>query len=156
MTETPKVLFVCLGNICRSPMAEGAFLEEARREAVAVVADSAGLHGWHVGRPPDRRAQAVALKNGVDIGDQRARTLTAEDFREFTHVVAMDHDILKGVKKMAPKDGTAQISLFLDHAHGRAGQAVPDPYYGEDAAFEETWADVVEGSQGLIRAFKPD
>ncbi len=154
MSKTPKVLFVCLGNICRSPMAQGAFLHVASKAGLKLEADSAGLHGWHVGRPPDRRSQAVALKYGVDIGDQRARVLTPADFAAFTHVIAMDHEILRAVKKMAPDPAPAAVSLFLDHAPGRAGQEVPDPFYGDDDGFEATWADVMEGSEGLIRIFQ--
>jgi protein-tyrosine phosphatase len=146
---TPSVLFVCLGNICRSPLAEAAFREEALRLKLDVIADSAGTGGWHVGAPPDPRAQAVALKNGVDISALRGRQVKPADFRRFTHLVAMDHENLANVRRLAPPDATAELSLLLDHVEGRAGQAVADPYFGEDDGFDVTWADVTAGARAL-------
>ena len=146
---TPSVLFVCLGNICRSPLAEASFREEARRLKLDVIADSAGTGGWHIGAPPDPRAQAVALKNGVDISALRGRQVKPADFRRFTHLVAMDHDNLANLRRLAPPDATAELSLLLDHVEGRAGQAVADPYFGEDDGFDVTWADVTAGARAL-------
>ncbi|WP_449254014.1 low molecular weight protein-tyrosine-phosphatase [Brevundimonas naejangsanensis] len=146
---TPSVLFVCLGNICRSPLAEGAFREEARRLKLDVIADSAGTGGWHIGAPPDPRAQAVALKKGVDISALRGRQVKPADFRRFTHLVAMDHENLANLRRLAPPDATAKLSLLLDHVEGRAGQAVADPYFGEDDGFDVTWADVTAGARAL-------
>lgn len=145
----PSVLFVCLGNICRSPLAEAAFREEARRLKLDVIADSAGTGGWHVGAPPDPRAQAVALKNGVDISALRGRQVKPADFRRFTHLVAMDHENLANLRRLAPPDATAKLSLLLDHVEGRAGQAVADPYFGQDDGFDVTWADVTAGARAL-------
>lgn len=146
---TPSVLFVCLGNICRSPLAEAAFRAEAHRLKLDAVADSAGTGGWHVGAPPDPRAQAVALKNGVDISALRGRQVKLADFRRFTHLVAMDHENLANLRRLAPPDATAELSLLLDHVEGRAGQAVADPYFGEDDGFDITWADVTAGARAL-------
>ncbi|MBK1967997.1 MULTISPECIES: low molecular weight protein-tyrosine-phosphatase [Brevundimonas] len=146
---TPSVLFVCLGNICRSPLAEAAFREEARRLKLDVVADSAGTGGWHVDSPPDPRAQAVALRNGVDISALRGRQVKPADFRRFTHLVAMDHDNLASLRRLAPPDATAELSLLLDHVEGRAGQAVADPYFGKDDGFDVTWTDVTAGARAL-------
>ncbi|WP_427792374.1 low molecular weight protein-tyrosine-phosphatase [Brevundimonas diminuta] len=146
---TPSVLFVCLGNICRSPLAEAAFREEAPRLKLDAITDSAGTGGWHIGSPPDPRAQAVALKNGVDISALRGRQVKPADFRRFTHLVAMDHDNLANLRRLAPPDATAELSLLLDHVEGRAGQAVADPYYGEDDGFAVTWADVTVGVRAL-------
>ena len=112
---TPCVLFVCLGNICRSPLAEAAFREEARRLNLDVVADSAGTGGWHVGEPPDPRAQAVARRNGVDISSLRGRQVKPADFHRFTHIVALDEDNLANLRRLAPPDATAELSLLLDH-----------------------------------------
>lgn len=145
----PSILFVCLGNICRSPLAEAAFREEARRLKLDAITDSAGTGNWHIGSPPDPRAQAVALKNGVDISGLRGRQVKPADFRRFTHLVAMDHDNLANLRRIAPPDATAKLSLLLDHVEGRAGQAVADPYYGEDDGFDVTWADVTAGARAL-------
>ncbi len=145
----PSILFVCLGNICRSPLAEAAFRDEARRLKLDAVTDSAGTGNWHIGSPPDPRAQAVALKNGVDISGLRGRQVKPADFRRFTHLVAMDHDNLANLRRIAPPDATAKLSLLLDHVEGRAGQAVADPYYGEDDGFDVTWADVTAGARAL-------
>ncbi|WP_392353619.1 low molecular weight protein-tyrosine-phosphatase [Brevundimonas sp. LF-1] len=146
---TYSILFVCLGNICRSPLAEAAFREEARRLKLDVIADSAGTGGWHIDFPPDARAQAVARKHSVDISALRGRQVKPADFRRFTHVVAMDHDNLANLRRLAPADATAELSLLLDHVEGRAGQAVADPYFGEDDGFDLTWADVTAGARAL-------
>ena len=146
---TRSVLFVCLGNICRSPLAEAALREEARRIGLDLIVDSAGTGDWHAGDPPDPRAQAVALAHGVDISNLKARQVTRADFRRFTHVVAMDHDNLKNLKRIAPADTEAELSLFLDHVPGREGQPVADPWFGDDAGFEITWADAVAGARAL-------
>ena len=146
-----SVLFVCLGNICRSPLAEAAFRREVERLGLDVEIDSAGTGDWHVGRPPDRRAQAVALKHGVDISHLRARQVSADDFRRFDHIVALDEENLANLRLIEPADRRASLSLLLDHVDGRAGQAVADPYYGGDEHFDETWRDVTEGARALAR-----
>ncbi|RZJ94833.1 MAG: low molecular weight phosphotyrosine protein phosphatase, partial [Brevundimonas sp.] len=108
----------------------------------------------HAGDPPDRRAQATALRHGIDISGYRGRQVTKADFRRFTHIVALDDQNLRDLKRLAPADATATLSLMLDHAPGRAGQAVADPYYGDDAGFETTWADVSAGAAGLVQALR--
>jgi protein-tyrosine phosphatase len=147
----PSVLFVCLGNICRSPLAEAALREEAERSGLAIEIDSAGTGDWHVGAPPDLRAIAVAKRNGVDISGLRARLVTPGDFHRFDHVVALDAENLANLKRMQPPDARAELSLLLDHVEGKGGQAVADPYYGDDEHFDETWADVTAGAQALVR-----
>ena len=151
---TPSVLFVCLGNICRSPLAEAAFREEARRLKLDVVVDSAGTGGWHVGEPPDPRAQAVARRNGVNISSLRGRQVKPGDFRRFTHIVALDEDNLANLRRLAPADATADLSLLLDHVEGREGQPVADPYFGDDDGFDVTWADVTAGTRGLAQKLR--
>jgi protein-tyrosine phosphatase len=146
-----SVLFVCLGNICRSPLAEAAFRREADRLGLEVEVDSAGTGDWHIGYPPDPRARAVAARNGVDIGHLRARQVTPDDFRRFDHIVALDSKNLRDLEAMRPADGKAELSLLLDHVEGRTGQAVADPYYGEDQHFDAAWADVALGAEGLAR-----
>jgi protein-tyrosine phosphatase len=147
----PSVLFVCLGNICRSPLAEGAFRAEAERLGLDVMADSAGTGGWHAGEPPDRRAIAAAMRQGVDISGLRARQVKPEDFRRFSHILALDHDNLRNLRAMRPADGSAKIGLLLDHASGFEGKAVADPYYGDDAGFDVTWDEVAAAAKGLAR-----
>ena len=149
MADKPAILFVCLGNICRSPLAEGAFRDEAKKLGLDVEIDSAGIGGWHAGEAPDRRARAAARRHGIDISDQRARKLTRDDFRKFTHIVAADEDVLSALEAMRPSDGTAELSLMLDHVGGREGQSVTDPYYGDDEDFDQTWQDVSEAARGL-------
>jgi protein-tyrosine phosphatase len=146
-----SVLFVCLGNICRSPLAEAAFRAEAERLGLEVVIDSAGTGDWHLGHPPDPRAAAVAKRNGIDISHLRARRVSPADFRRFDHIVGLDAQNLADLKAMQPADGKAELSLLLDHVEGRKGQAVADPYYGGDEHFDETWADVAAGAEGLAR-----
>ncbi|HYC73868.1 low molecular weight protein-tyrosine-phosphatase [Brevundimonas sp.] len=145
----PSVLFVCLGNICRSPLAEAALRVEAERSGLDLIVDSAGTGNWHAGEPPDRRAIAVARRHGVDISGLRARQVRPDDFRRFTHIVALDHDNLSDLRKLAPADAMAELSLLLDHVEGRAGQAVADPWFGDEAAFDVTWAEVTAAAKGL-------
>ncbi|MCE4224111.1 low molecular weight phosphotyrosine protein phosphatase [Methylobacterium sp. C25] len=152
-TRKPAVLFVCLGNICRSPLAEAAFRREAELRGLDVEIDSAGTSGWHIGSPPDLRAQAVALRHGVDISGYQGRQVQAEDFSRFTHIVALDRKNLAALKRMRPADG-AELSLLLDHVPGRSGEAVADPYYGDEAGFETTWGDVTEGARALVDRLK--
>jgi len=151
MDNKTAVLFVCLGNICRSPLAEAAFREEAARQGLDVAVDSAGIGDWHAGEAPDPRAQAVARRHGMDIGNLRARQVVREDFRRFTHIVGFDRQNLAALKRLRPADGTAEISLLLDHVKGREGRSVDDPWYGGQAAFEKTWRDVTEAVRALAQ-----
>jgi len=154
--KKPSVLFVCLGNICRSPLAEAAFRAEAARVGLDVDADSAGVGGWHAGEPPDRRAQAVARRHGVDISGYRARKVVAEDFRRFTHVIALDHENLAALEALRPQDGTAELKLLLDYVKGREGEAVDDPWYGPASSFEVTWLEVKQAAEGLVKTFSEE
>ncbi len=150
MKMPPSVLFVCLGNICRSPLAEGAMRAEAGKAELDLVVDSAGTGHWHVGAPPDARAQAVARRHGVDISGLRARQVAAEDFRRFTHIFALDPENLADLATIRPGDATASLGLLMDVVPGREGTAVDDPYYGEAAGFEATWADVTAAARALV------
>ena len=138
----PALLFVCLGNICRSPMAEGAMRAALAQAGLDWPIDSAGTGAWHVGNPPDGRGQMVAMANGVDISDLRARQVAVSDFTQFTHIFAMDQENLANLRRLSPPNATAQISLLLDWLPGHEGQAVDDPYYGGEEGFEVTWANV--------------
>ncbi|HEV2866055.1 MAG TPA: low molecular weight protein-tyrosine-phosphatase [Allosphingosinicella sp.] len=144
-----RVLFVCLGNICRSPLAEAVFRLEAERAGLDVDVDSAGTGGWHVGEPPDWRAQALAKRHGLDVGDLRARQVSPEDFRRFDLILAMDRQNFAELHRMRPDAGHAELTLLLDHVPGREGQSVADPYYGGEAHFDVTWADVSAGARAL-------
>jgi protein-tyrosine phosphatase len=147
---TPSILFVCLGNICRSPLAEAAYRNAAQGSGGAVETDSAGTGDWHIGAPPDHRACAEALRHGIDISAYRARQVCPDDFYRFDHIVALDHSNLAALKAMAPADATARLSLLLDHVAGKEGQAVADPYFGEAEGFAETWRDVDEAARALV------
>lgn len=146
-----SVLFVCLGNICRSPLAEAAFRSEAQRLGLDVEIDSAGTGDWHIGYPPDPRAAAVAARNGIDISHLKARLVTAGDFRRFDHIVALDPNNLSDLERLRPEGAKARLSLLLDHVEGRKGQAVADPYHGDDSHFDAAWDDAVAGAEGLAR-----
>ena len=150
----PAVLFVCLGNICRSPMAEGAFRQAAKAAGLDVMIDSAGTAAYHVGDPPDPRAQETARKYGAEIGGLRGRQLVPEDFRRFTHVLVMDHANLANAQAIVPADAICQPQLLLDLVPGREGAAVADPYYGGEEHFEDTWADVSRAAAALVEALR--
>ncbi|WP_337190902.1 low molecular weight protein-tyrosine-phosphatase [Qipengyuania algicida] len=147
---TPAILFVCLGNICRSPLAEGAFRHEAQLAGLEVEIDSAGTGGWHQGEPPDQRARAAAKAGGVDISNLRARQVRLDDFDRFTHIFAMDEQNLADLKAMAPAGSKAEITLLLDLVSGREGASVSDPYYGGEEMFDYTWEDVSTASRALV------
>jgi protein-tyrosine phosphatase len=144
------VLFVCLGNICRSPLAEAAFRKRADEAGLEVKVDSAGTGAWHKGQPPDRRSIAEAARRGIDISSQRARQVRAGDFSAFDHIIGMDADNLRDLRAIMPEGSTARLALVLDFAIGREGQSVADPYYGGDADFARTWEDVDRGAAGLV------
>lgn len=148
---TVSVLFVCLGNICRSPLAEAAFRAEAKAAGLEFPIDSAGTGDWHIGHAPDPRAQAVAEKHGIDIGAYRARQVVPDDFVRFMHIVALDAQNLADLEALRPANARASLSLLLDHVPGRAGQSVADPYYGNARDFEIAWAEVTAGARGLLQ-----
>lgn len=152
----PAVLFVCLGNICRSPLAEAAFRKEAECAGLNVEIDSAGTGDWHIGHAPDERAQAVALKQGLNISQYRARQVTPDDFRRFTHVVALDAQNLADLEVLRPDDALAQLSLLLDYVEGMEGLPVPDPYYGGPEGFDETWSLVSTAARALVQRIAVD
>lgn len=132
-----SILFVCLGNICRSPTAEGLMLNHLASAGLAerIRVDSAGIGGWHTGEPPDRRAIAAARKHGVDLTSLRARQVRKSDFSDFDLIVGMDRQNVDDLRRLAPKQSTARIGLWLTEALGRPDE-VPDPYYENDRAFD--------------------
>jgi protein-tyrosine phosphatase len=145
-----RVLMVCLGNICRSPMAQAVLAARAAAAGLAVTADSAGILGWHDGSPPDPRSVAAAARRGLDIASQRARRVIAEDFARFDLLCAMDGRILDGLRQRRPPGSPARLGLLMDFAPGPAGRAVPDPYHEGDEAFDAV-LDMIEAAvDGLL------
>ncbi len=155
-SELVRVLFVCMGNICRSPTAEGVFRNLLKREGLShlVETDSAGTHGYHVGRPPDARAQAAAQARDIDISDLRARSVELSDFEYFHWIVAMDNDNLANLMAECPRSHRSKVSRLLDFAPESGTEEVPDPYYGGNAGFEHVLDLVEAGSRGLLRAIR--
>jgi protein-tyrosine phosphatase len=144
-----RVLFVCTGNICRSPTAEGVFRQLARQAGIEVHAESAGTHDYHVGDAPDRRSMAHALKRGYDLSSQRARQVRAEDFEQFDLLLAMDKGHRDNLLQRSPPQHRHKIRLLLEFA-GREGHEVPDPYYGAADGFEQVLEMTEAASRGLL------
>jgi protein-tyrosine phosphatase len=149
--EKVSVLFVCMGNICRSPTAEGVFrhLVAERGLVDRIDVDSAGTHAYHVGEPPDRRAQAAAAQRGVSLADIRARRFGVADFERFDFILAMDRDNLNLLSEQADASQRRKLHLFLDFSSG-AESEVPDPYYGGATGFERVLDLVEDASRGLL------
>ncbi len=149
-----KVLFICMGNICRSPTAEGVFrhLLTQRNLHDLVQTDSAGTHAYHVGNPPDPRAQEAAMRRGIDLGAQRARQVCEEDFLHFDYVLAMDRSNLVDLRATCPESCRDKLGLFLDYAPHLEVREVPDPYYGGAAGFERVLDMIEAASEGLLAA----
>jgi protein-tyrosine phosphatase len=148
-----RVLFVCMGNICRSPTAEGVFRQivQAHDERMSLEIDSAGTHDYHIGEPPDRRAVAAAQRRGIDLSALRARSVANDDFERFDLILAMDRDNLDLLQRRAPVKYHERIRLVMDYAPDAYTREVPDPYYGGPKGFEEV-LDLLElASKGLLR-----
>lgn len=155
---TVNVLFVCLGNICRSPTAHGVFqyLVEHHNLQHEINVDSAGTGDWHIGRVPDARSTATALQRGYDLSVLRARQVSAEDFARFDYILAMDAQNLRDLQKMRPAQFRGELDLFLSYGDGDYGDGklreVPDPYYGGADGFEHVLDLVEDAAQGLLHA----
>ena len=152
-SPSESVLFVCLGNICRSPTAEGVLRELAARAGVSdkLLVASAGIGDWHVGEPPDRRAIAHAAKRGYDIRKQRARQICEADFERFKWILAMDQDVLRGVNEVRPRSHEGHVGLFLDIAPSLGTRDVPDPYFGGADGFERVLDLIEAASDPLLK-----
>lgn len=150
--QATSVLFVCLGNICRSPTAHGVFRALVEREGLSHVirVDSAGTSGWHIGEPPDRRATAEAGKRGYDLSDLRGRQFQASDYLEFDYILAMDEDNLANMAALKPASYQGVLDLFLSFGSQNAIQEVPDPYYGGNQGFTHVLDLVEDGCAGLL------
>lgn len=151
-----RVLFVCLGNICRSPTAHGVFKARVREAGLAgqVQVDSAGTHGYHIGAPPDARSQRHALRRGYDLSAQRGRQLTAADFDRFDLVLAMDWDNLALAEQLCPPQHRRKLRRFAEFFQRSDHTVVPDPYAGGPAGFELVLDLVEDGSEGLLAHVK--
>ena len=147
-----KVLFVCMGNICRSPTAHGVFRSLVAREGLAdaITIDSAGTHAYHVGSGPDKRAQATARSRGVDLSDLVARRVESGDFDQFDYVLAMDQENFISLSEICPDEHIEKIHMFMDFAPGMRTREVPDPYYGGPSGFERVFDLVEAASEGLL------
>lgn len=146
-----KILFVCLGNICRSPTAEAVFRTRAAAAGLDVETDSAGTGAWHIGNPPDTRMQLAARAAGYDLSPLRARQITPSDFRKFTRIIVMDDDNLNDVNALRPKGYPTPVDLFLPYGPSDKTN-VPDPYY--DGGFDAVVKLIEDASDGLINALK--
>lgn len=147
-----RVLFVCMGNICRSPTAHGVFrhLVEEAGLAHRIEIDSAGTHAYHLGEPPDDRARKTALSRGIDIGDLRARRAAPEDFQAFDYVLAMDQDNYHSLSRICPAGMERKLLLFMDYAPEYRVREVPDPYYGGQRGFDQVLDMVEAAARGLL------
>jgi protein-tyrosine phosphatase len=149
-----RLLFVCMGNICRSPSAEGVFRRVLADKApqLPVEIDSAGTHDYHVGSPPDRRAVEAALRRGVDLSNLRARQISHQDFARFDLILVMDEENLSAVRAIAPAQYRSRVRLLMEYAPNASLPHVPDPYYGGLRGFEEVLDLLEEASEGLLAA----
>lgn len=147
-----QVLFVCTGNICRSPTAEGVFVALVNKEQVAqrFVIESAGTHAYHLGEAPDLRTQKAAEERGISLAQMRARKVSLADFAAFDYLLAMDKDNYDTLMNAAPDQHQAKIKLFLDFATQSDAQEVPDPYYGGEYGFERVLDMVEDGALGFL------
>ena len=154
--ENVSVLFVCMGNICRSPTAETVFRHYVESAGVSehILIDSAGTHAYHVGDPPDLRSQRAALQRGYDLSKLRGRQVCREDFRRFDYVLAMDSSNLGILQRLATPDSSAVTRLFLEYARHHAEREVPDPYYGGEDGFEHVLDMVEDAAQGLLEEIR--
>jgi protein-tyrosine phosphatase len=149
-----SVLFVCMGNICRSPTAEGVFRHQVQAVGLGdrFVIDSAGTHAYHIGDAPDPRSIEAAARRGYDLSAQRARKVMARDFEEFDHVLAMDRDNLRRLAAACPPEHAHKLGLFMAHASKTSSDIVPDPYYGGGTDFDIVIDYVEDASAGLLVA----
>lgn len=147
-----SVLMVCMGNICRSPMAEGILRREVKKAGLQdqIKIDSAGTHSYHIGAPPDARAQTAISRRGVDISDLRGRQVADTDFEDFDYILAMDEDNLGILRRKAPPHAQGKIKLLLSFSRSFPHQVVPDPYYGGASGFEQNLDMIEDAVAGLI------
>jgi protein-tyrosine phosphatase len=152
MNKKIRVLFICMGNICRSPTAEGVFRDKVRKAGLErdIDIDSAGTHAYHIGNPPDPRAQKTARGRGYDLSDLRGRQVSERDFETFDYVLAMDRDNLQNLLRLCPEDYKSRVRLYLSFSRRFPNLNVPDPYYGGNQGFEQVLDMVEDAAEGLL------
>ena len=151
-SSSPGVLFVCLGNICRSPTSEGIFRQLTEQEVpnLNVRVDSAGTANYHIGQPPDHRAVMAAARRGIEIANLRARRVSRQDFDRFNFIIGMDNHNYQDLLSMAPPNYPGKVCLFMDFAANWSEREVPDPYYGGDNGFERVLDMIEDAAAGLL------
>lgn len=150
----PSVLFVCLGNICRSPTAEAVFRKRASEAGLDFLVESAGTGAWHVGERPDPRAISAGETRGYSFEGQTARQVSSEDFARFEYILAMDSQNLENLRAMSPDNYSGTLALFLNYADNADDKNVPDPYYGGPDGFEHVIDLIEAASDGLIKTLR--
>lgn len=152
MAQPIKILFVCMGNICRSPMAEGVFKHYVAQAGLQdlIASDSAGTHDYHVGDPPDPRALRASERRGYDLSALRGRQVSRGDFGEFDYLLAMDEANLRALERLCPSQHAHKLKLLMEFSTGPALREVPDPYYGGEPGFERVLDLVEQAAQGLL------
>lgn len=153
MSDKIAVLFVCLGNICRSPTAEAVFKKKAHDAGLDLIIDSAGTHGYHIGSPPDKRSQSAGTERGYSFSGLKCRRVDDDDFEKFDYILAMDNSNLKNLHGMSPSEHHHKIHLFLSFCDSTE-EEVPDPYYGGKGGFELVLDLIEHASDGLISHIK--
>lgn len=152
------ILMVCMGNICRSPTAEGVFRQRLLESGLAhrIIVDSAGTHGYHIGEPPDRRAREAAAARGYDLSRLIGRQVSVQDFHDFDLILAMDWANLTHLEQMCPPQQRHKLRLFLSYSRRYPGQEVPDPYYGGRDGFERVLDMIEDAADGLIERLRQE
>jgi protein-tyrosine phosphatase len=158
MISKRSILFVCMGNICRSPTAEGVFRNRVDAAGLAdeIQIDSAGTHDYHVGNAPDGRSQQYAARRGYDLSMQRARQIKTSDFSEFDYVLAMDRDNLARLQAACPQQYRHKLGLFMQYAQHSPSDVVPDPYYGGGSGFDRVLDYIEDAADGLLDVLRKE